>query len=486
MFYDKAKIEIKAGHGGNGSASFRRERYIPNGGPDGGDGGRGGSVVLRVNPTMNTLLPFHYRQHFAAEAGGYGLGKKMHGANGADLVLDVPPGTLVQVIETDILDPKVTRTTEYDLTTAWQTLTVANGGLGGLGNVHFTTSTHQAPRMAENGEPGEERTVLLELKLIADVGLVGYPNAGKSTLLSQVSAAKPKIADYPFTTLEPQLGVVAVDEQTVVVADIPGLIEGASSGAGLGLEFLRHIERCRLLIHLIDGASGLYPGVSEADLAALGPEARPERNPIADFERINHELAAYSPALASRPQIVAINKMDLPEVRQRWPRLRTWFTTHGYSVAAISAATGEGVPELMRRTAADLQALPAVEGLAPAPPAPEPAADAPTHTLRRVPGEDTFTVTKIEDGFYRVQGIKIERVVSMTRLENEESLERLQNVLARSGITRALEEAGVQAGDTVLIGRTELEWNENPAYTPQGRRASRRGSRHEGPGKQHS
>ncbi len=484
MFYDKAKIDVKAGKGGDGSASFRRERYIAFGGPDGGDGGRGGSVILRANPQLNTLLDYHYRQHFKAPDGGNGRGKKMHGANGADLTLDVPPGTLVTVVDRDILDPTVLTEESFDLMEPGQELVVARGGRGGLGNVHFATSVHQAPRIAENGEPGEERSVLLELKLIADVGLIGYPNAGKSTLLSRISAAKPKIADYPFTTLEPQLGVVDLDGQTFVVADIPGLIEGASEGAGLGLEFLRHVERCRLLVHVIDGASGLFPGMTEADVAALGGEPS-ARNPRADFARINHELEAYSAVLATRPQIVAINKMDLPEARKRWPKLRTWFTTHGYQVVAISAATGEGVDELVRRLASALAELPPREALAAAPPAP-PSAEEALHTLRATPNEDAFTITKVEDGFYRVQGPKIERVVSMTRMENEEALDRLQTVLERSGISAALRKAGVATGDTVLIGRTELEWNDEPWATPEGRRAAGRGSRHSGPGKRHS
>ena len=486
MFYDKAKIQVRAGKGGDGSASFRRERHIPLGGPDGGDGGRGGSVRLRVNPELNTLLPFQYRQNFKAEDGGRGAAKKCHGANAPDLTIDVPPGTLVRVTKTDIIDPTMTESQEYDLVEPGQMLVVARGGKGGLGNVHFATATHQAPRMAENGEPGEERTVELELKLIADVGLLGYPNAGKSTLLSRISAAKPKIAAYPFTTLEPQLGVVEVDTQTFVVADIPGLIEGASGGAGLGLEFLRHVERCRLLIHLIDGASGLYPGLSEEDLASLPEDARENRDPLGDFQRINAELSAYSEILAGRPQVVAINKMDLAEVQARWPRLRTWFTTHGYSVVGISAATGQGLQDLLRKVATELRELPPREALAPAPPAPVADPDAPTHTLRHEKTEDHYTVMKVDETFYRVFGTKIERTVNMTRMENQEALDRLQNVLERSGISRALEEAGIQPGDTVVIGQVELQWDPDPFLTQEGRRAVRRGSRHSGPGKQHS
>ena len=246
-FYDRAKITVKAGDGGAGSASMRREKYVSRGGPDGGDGGRGGHVFLRANPELNTLLPFYYRKQFVATNGGQGAHRKQHGANGADIYIDVPPGTQVRIISTDPLEADLITVTEADLIEPGQVLRVARGGKGGLGNVHFATSTHQAPRIAEKGEPGDQRTLELELKIIADVGLVGYPNAGKSTLLAAASAARPEIADYPFTTLEPVLGVVSVDDDTFVMADIPGLIEGASEGKGLGLEFLRHVERCRLL-----------------------------------------------------------------------------------------------------------------------------------------------------------------------------------------------------------------------------------------------
>src|SRR5690349_16186702 len=259
-FYDRAKITIKAGDGGAGSASMRREKYVARGGPDGGDGGRGGHVFLRANPELNTLLPFHYRKHFTAENGGQGHHRKQHGANGADIYVDVPPGTQVRIISTDPLETDRITVAEADLIEPGQVLRAARGGKGGLRNVHFATSTHQAPRLAEKGEPGEQRTLELELKVIADVGLVGYPNAGKSTLLSAASAARPEIADYPFTTLEPNLGVVEVGGirgDTFVMADIPGLIEGAAEGVGLGHEFLRHVERTRLLIHVIDGSGGL-------------------------------------------------------------------------------------------------------------------------------------------------------------------------------------------------------------------------------------
>src|SRR5436190_16501785 len=297
MFYDRARIWLRAGNGGNGSASFRREKYIPKGGPDGGDGGRGASVYLRVNPNLNTLLPFHYKQHFKAEHGGSGGGRQKHGKAGKDLYIDVPPGTFVEVIDENPTSGAAAEAEQIDLVRPGQTLIVARGGRGGLGNIHFATSTRQTPRFAEKGEPGEERTVHLELKVIADVGLIGYPNVGKSTLLATVSAAQPKIADYPFTTLEPMLGVVRVgdgyDAETFVMADIPGLIQGASSGAGLGLEFLRHVERTRLLVHIVDGSAGLWRA------EGAGPEADAHvsqtTDPISDFKRINAELEQYDP-----------------------------------------------------------------------------------------------------------------------------------------------------------------------------------------------
>ena len=305
MFYDRAKIFVKAGDGGNGSASFRREKFIPKGGPDGGDGGRGGSVYLRVNPDLNTLLPFHYKQHFKAEPGGSGGGNQKHGKAGKDLYIDVPPGTFVEVIDEDPISGAEAEAIQADMVRPGETLMVGRGGRGGLGNVHFATSTRQAPRFAEKGEPGEERVLHLELKVIADVGLVGYPNVGKSTLLSTVSAAQPKIADYPFTTLEPMLGVVRVGSEdsgeTFVMADIPGLIEGASEGSGLGLEFLRHVERTRLLVHVVDGSAGLWRDLEAEEEAGEdgtergGVHVSQTSDPIEDFKRINQELRAVRP-----------------------------------------------------------------------------------------------------------------------------------------------------------------------------------------------
>lgn len=434
MFYDHTKIFVAAGNGGNGSRHFRREKFAPLGGPDGGDGGRGGSIYLEANHNQNTLIDYRYHHHFKADAGGPGLRQKMHGAKGEDVVLEVPCGTIVRDADSNEIIA--------DLVESEQRVMVARGGRGGLGNVHFATSTHQAPHEAQKGEPGEERWILLELRLIADVGLVGYPNAGKSTLLSVVSAAQPKIAAYPFTTLSPNLGVVAVgqpgsrDEYSFVLADIPGLIEGAAQGVGLGHEFLRHVQRTRLLIHMLDGASF-------------------ERDPWQDFQTINQELREYDEHLATRPQIVVLNKMDLPEAQERWPAFKAQAEAAGYPVFAISAVTHQGVDELMQYTVRRLTEIKQEEAERAAAQA---AADMAGPVLRPQP-EDAFTVTK-QNGVYIVRGKRVERMVSMTDQENEEGMDRLQVMLAKMGVTKALEEAGVQVGDTVRFGKLELYWGE--------------------------
>src|SRR6266568_5727447 len=336
MFYDRTKIYVKAGNGGNGSSHFRREKFAPRGGPDGGDGGRGGSVYVEATTNANTLIDYRYRHHFKADNGGDGARQRMHGAKGEDIVLTVPCGTIIRDADTHEL--------LADLVEDKQRVMVARGGRGGLGNTHFATSTHQAPHEAQKGEPGEERWLYLELRLIADVGLVGYPNAGKSTLLSVVTAAHPKIADYPFTTLAPNLGVVEVgqarqgDGFSFVLADIPGLIEGAAQGVGLGHEFLRHVQRTRLLLHVLDGA-------------AL------DRDPWQDFHAINHELHEYDVQLAKRPQVIVLNKMDLPDAQQRWPALKAEAEAAGYPVFAISAAANQGVNELMQFAASQLREI---------------------------------------------------------------------------------------------------------------------------------
>src|SRR5438128_156964 len=374
MFYDHTKIYVKAGDGGNGSIHFRREKFVPFGGPDGGDGGRGGSVYLEVSTSLNTLIDYRYHQHFKAGAGGAGARRKMHGVEGKDVVLSVPPCTIGRDADSQEVIA--------DLVEDGQRVMVARGGRGGLGNVHFATATHQAPRESQNGEPGEERWLLLELRLIADVGIVGYPNAGKSTLLSVVTAAQPKIADYPFTTLSPNLGVVVVgqpgsrDEIDFVLADIPGLIEGAAQGVGLGHEFLRHIDRTRLLIHMLDGASL-------------------ERDPWQDFQTINQELREYDERLATRPQIVVLNKMDLPEAQERWPALKAKAEAAGYPVFAISAAAHQGTDELMQYAARRLQEIRQEEAERVSS---EINTDMAGPVLRPMP-DDAFTVTK-EKGVY--------------------------------------------------------------------------------------
>jgi GTP-binding protein len=434
QFFDRARLFLAAGSGGNGSVHFRREKFVPMGGPDGGDGGRGGSIYLEADPGMNTLVDYHYHPHHKAQSGGSGGGQKKHGPAGNDLVLKVPAGTVVRRADTGEL--------VADLTEPGQRVMVARGGRGGLGNVHFATATNQAPRIAQRGEPGEEVTLELELKLIADVGLVGYPNAGKSTLLSVVTQAHPKIADYPFTTLVPTLGVAVVgdpvrgDDFSFVLADIPGLIEGAAQGVGLGHEFLRHVERTRLLLHLIDGVS--------------------EKPPWEEFEAINRELSEYSPTLAERPQIVVLTKMDLQEARDKWPELQRHAEEAGLTAMAISAATREGVRELMNLTARRLRELAEAE----AEQKRQAAAELPAGgvVLRPEP-EGAFTVEEVEDG-YRVRGRRVERLVAMTDTESAEAMEQLERQLRKLGVTAALEQAGVMPGDHVYFGRVELVWGE--------------------------
>ncbi|HEY0069013.1 MAG TPA: GTPase ObgE [Chloroflexia bacterium] len=492
MFYDQAKIYIKAGNGGDGSASFRREKFVPKGGPDGGDGGRGGSVYLRVSPDLNSLLPFHYKQHFKAQHGGAGSSNQKHGKAAPDLYIDVPPGTTVEVIDEDPISGAAAEVLEEDLLKPGQTMMVARGGRGGLGNVHFTTSTHQAPRYAEKGEPGEERTIVLELRLISDVGLLGYPNVGKSTLLSVVSSAQPKIGDYPFTTLAPMLGVVEVDGDTFVLADIPGLIEGASQGTGLGLEFLRHVQRTRLLLHVVDGSAGLWADYMASTQDGPGPESEGRADvhpsqttdPVADFKRINAELEQYDPDLAQRPQIVAINKVDIPAVQERLPQLTAQFKGMGYEAYPISAATGQGVKELLRAVAARLRELPRPEWDEEDDEAGAESEEKVVRPQYTAASSRQFEVRPDGKGRYRVAGHRIERLITSTDMSNPFSLERLQRELAKMGVSEALSEAGVQPGDTVAIGRTELEWSDEPWVNFE--RGTSRRKRREGPGKQRS
>jgi GTP-binding protein len=425
VFYDEAKIYVKGGDGGDGCVAFRREKYVPHGGPAGGSGGDGGDVVLYVDTHRSTLYHFSRRVHFKAARGHHGRGSNQRGASGEGARAAVPPGTTVYDAESGEL--------LGDLTEPGQELVVARGGRGGRGNASFVSSTDQAPRIAEHGEPGEERWLRLELKVLADVGLVGMPNAGKSTLLAATTAARPKIAAYPFTTLQPNLGVVALDPETeFVMADIPGLIEGAAEGKGLGHEFLRHVERTRVLIHVIDGLSEL---------------------PLSDFAAINVELAAFDEDLAEKPQLVAFNKIDMPRAKELWPAIKEALEGQGYAVLAISALTGEGTRELLYQAAQMLAKAPEAE--------PEPEM-LPVFRLEEGEGRGAakrFTIEQVGDG-WRVSGVAVERLAAMTVWNLDESVRYFQRRLRGMGITQALRQAGAVTGDTVYLGDTELVWEE--------------------------
>jgi GTP-binding protein len=426
MFLDQVTLSVTAGSGGDGAATFRREAHVPRGGPDGGDGGRGGSIHLVVDAGETTLHEYRVRHHFKAASGGRGERSRRHGRSGADLELRVPPGTVVFDASTGEL--------LADLVVPGQRTIVARGGRGGLGNVHFATATHQAPRHAQKGEPGEERRLRLELRLIADVGLVGMPNAGKSTLLAALTAATPRVADYPFTTLEPNLGVLDLsvddpdDERRPTLADLPGLIEGASAGAGLGHAFLRHVERTRVLVHVVD-------------LAAPNPER--------DYAVIREELEARDPALLEKTTLVVANKMDLPAARQALPAFRRARAREGLEVAAVSARDGTGLSDLR---AALARLLPGAEELA------QPGEPAGIVVHRFDSTATGFAVGRDSDGAYRVRGRRLERLVAQTDFTNDESAQRFQRELERMGVERELRRAGIAVGDTVRIGRYELEW----------------------------
>jgi GTP-binding protein len=419
-FFDRAAIIVKGGDGGDGIVHFRREKYVPLGGPDGGDGGHGGDVCLVVEPTLNTLIGFQRKRDYKAEAGRPGGGNNKTGKSGADLYVPVPPGTVIRDANTgEVIG---------DLTQPEQTLLVSRGGRGGKGNSRYANSRNQAPRMAEKGEPIEPRRLDLELRLIADVGIVGVPNAGKSTLLAAVSAARPKIANYPFTTLTPNLGVARLDDVTaLVLADIPGLIEGAHMGAGLGFEFLRHIQRTRVLIHLLDGLSA---------------------DPLADLSQINTELALFDENLGRKPQVVALNKMDMPEAQAKWPAVSREVEARGFTILPVSAVTGAGTRELLYRAAQLLAQAPA------------PVAEEEVPVYRPRFDESEFAITREPDASWRVSGTRIERAAKMTYWEYDEAVARFQRVLETLGIREALEDAGVKAGDTVHIGEYELEWSD--------------------------
>ena len=418
---DTAAIFVKAGDGGNGASSFRREKFVPRGGPDGGDGGRGGSVYLVANPSVSTLLEFSNRRHFKAGRGGNGASKKKHGKAGENIRILVPLGTVV-TSDGELL---------ADLSQAGDEVMVARGGRGGLGNIHFVTATNQAPTVSQKGEPGSEGWVTLELKSIADVGLVGYPNVGKSSLLAALTAATPKIGDYPFTTLEPNLGVAERDHFTFVLADIPGLIEGAHRGVGLGHEFLRHVERARILLHVIDAT------VSD---------------PVAAYQSVREELELYNPALAAKPEVVALNKIDREDVRARVSELLKQFKEQlpSTQVVAVSAMTTRGVPELTGVLIETLAALPKE--------APRPIETMKVYRLSPLDEGWAIETEDLAERIFRVRGRRIERIVAMTDLTNPDAVEMLQGTLKRMGILAALEAEGVTSGDTVRFGNVELEW----------------------------
>ena len=425
MFVDTATIKIKAGNGGNGLISFRREKYVPAGGPDGGDGGRGGSVWAEVDSNASTLMDFRYRHNYEAKNGGDGGGKKFHGKDGEDIVIKVPPGTLIRHAATGKIIADMVADSPKKL--------LARGGNGGWGNTHFATPTRQAPNFAKNGLRGEEREIILELKLIADVGLLGFPYVGKSTLLSKVTAAKPKIANYHFTTLEPNLGIVDLrGVGSFVLADIPGLIEGASEGAGLGHEFLRHIERTRLLIHMVD--------VSFLE----------GRDPLEDYDKINTELEHYSSSLAQKPQIVAANKTDVIVDEGPYLQFRAEMEKRGIPIFEISAATGKNVADLMKYAYEQLSALP---------PAPVFGSEIDLEEELVSPDErPQFTIHLDEDGAYVIEGSWIEKVGGSINFDNNESLIYFQRTLRRAGLFDALEEMGIQEGDTVRIFDLEFDY----------------------------
>ena len=427
MFVDEVVIDVKAGDGGNGSVAFRKEKYVPRGGPNGGDGGKGGDVYLEADSNLSTLLDFRYQRHYEALRGIHGTSRDMSGKNAGDITLKVPVGTTATDIEADRI--------LTDLTKHGQRVIIARGGQGGRGNAHFASSVQQAPKYAENGEPGEERQIKLELKLLADVGLIGYPNVGKSTLIAALSAAKPKIADYPFTTLVPNLGVVRVDEErTFVIADIPGLIEGASEGVGLGHQFLRHVERTRLLCHLIDisGTSG--------------------RDPLDDYAIINRELAAYDDKLAHLQQVVVLNKSDIADPEEA-ELLRAEFADEDKPVFVISAATRTGLEPLVYFLAERLAEMPL-------PPAFDDEIVRITADTMKGRRTDRRWDATYDAGTqtYVVSGKGIERLVAMTQLQNEDAVNRLQRTLEKTGIINKLRTLGAKQGDTVRIGKAAFDF----------------------------
>lgn len=419
MFVDKATIEIKAGKGGNGAVAFHREKYVASGGPDGGDGGKGGNIVLVPDPNMSTLMDFRYKRKYAAKNGMDGSGKRCSGRDGEDLIIKVPVGTIVRDTKSGSIMADMSK---------MESFIAAKGGNGGWGNAHFATPTRQAPRFAKPGLPGVEREITLELKLLADVGLVGFPNVGKSTLLSVVSKARPKIANYHFTTLFPNLGVVYVNEgSSFVMADIPGIIDGASEGAGLGHDFLRHVDRCRLLVHVVD---------------VSGSEAR---DPIEDFKSINEELKLYSEELASRPMIVAANKCDIAD-EEAVARFEEFITGEGYEFFKISAAAHTGVQELVNKISYKLKELP------------------PIMTYESDFVEEIIDLTDVEpeitkdEGYWTIEGGWVDQVVESTNFSDYESRMYFDRTLRNRGLFDKLEEMGIEEGDTVNVCGLEFEY----------------------------
>ena len=421
MFVDYTKIFVKSGDGGNGAITFRREKYVAAGGPDGGDGGNGGNVYFIVDPDANTLINFRYNKKYKAQNGENGSGNRCYGKSGEDLYIKVPLGTVIKDSQTG----KVIA----DLSEKGQKELIFPGGRGGKGNAHFTTSTRQAPRFAQNGEKGIEKEIILELKLLADVGLIGFPNVGKSTILSMVTSARPKIADYHFTTLEPNLGVVKTEYgDSFVIADIPGIIEGASEGAGLGLQFLRHIERTRLLLHVID---------------ISGSE---NRKPVEDFKIINEELKKYSEKLSKRKQIIVANKIDSMQDETLYQELEELAKKENLEIFKVSAATGEGLKPLFTRVSEVLKTLPK-----------ENIIEDNGETLYTLKEEKGFDIV-VENGEYIVKGPDIDRLMRRVNLEDNESLYFFQKMLNNLGIEEALKKAGIQEGDTVKFNEWEMEW----------------------------
>lgn len=427
MFVDEVVFKVKSGDGGNGVVSFRREKFEAMGGPDGGDGGHGGNVILKVDEGLNTLADFSYKNFYQAENGTHGKGKNQRGKDGKDLYLEVPPGTLVYNDDTNEL--------LKDLKDEGQEYVLAEGGKGGRGNARFKKSTRKAPKFSENGEKGETLKVRLELQLLADVGLVGYPNVGKSTLISKVSAAKPEIASYHFTTIDPNLGVVSYDEyKSYVMADVPGLIEGAHEGVGLGDEFLRHLERTRLLIHVID-VSGIEG-----------------RDPIEDFEKINKELKEYDTDLSELPQIVALNKIDLKEARDNLSEVKNELENRGYKVFPISAATGEGVDELKYYTGQKLESIPEKER--------EIKAKEDVLIKPEFMDESEMQIEQISESEFKVVGKLIEELIEKTDFNNDASVQRLLRIVRHHNIDKLMKNKGINDGDTVIIGPIEFEYVE--------------------------